>query len=542
MLAGLPTPRLDSISMARAEKSFRYYAEYAWEIVEPNVPFIGNWHIDLTCDVLQAVFPHQHLHNVMINMPPRHMKTVTISQLWLSWLWGPAGMPDLRSMNFTYAIGLAGRDGNKMRQLVKSPWYQSRWGHRFRLRTKEGDDTKTIFRNDKGGFRLSTTCPRGAATGEGGHMIVVDDAQKAQDAQSESSRDELRDWWRGTMSTRLNDPLRYARVLAGQRLHQMDIFGILEEEVRDARREGIEIDWTRVGLPARLRKSKPFMTVLPDGRVLKDPRTDPEEPLWKTRFDDAFLRRLEVSLGPWSAAGQLYQSPTPEAGGMYTATCWKRWTRLPDRPSRLIVSVDAAFKAGDGTSFVVILTAVEGDNKLFVVRRLRARLDWMATKLALLENLKWCQTRWNRKPNKWLIEEKANGAAICSEFEATFGKDETVPINPGQDSKAARANAAAPYVHAGMVMVPESPSMPSGHGIHFDHRDLAWDDATYREWWEEFEKFPNGEADDQVDANSQLTLWWRETSNPVFAIPDPPALVRKPEWGAGTLRPGWPGR
>lgn len=45
----------EALLKRRAERSFRAYVEQAWPILEPATPFLGNWHIDLIAEHLEAV-------------------------------------------------------------------------------------------------------------------------------------------------------------------------------------------------------------------------------------------------------------------------------------------------------------------------------------------------------------------------------------------------------------------------------------------------------------------------------------------------------
>ena len=61
------------IDNARAVKSFRYFAEKFWPMIDPN-PWRGGWHIDCKCDHLQAV-SNGEIDRLRINEPPRHSKS-----------------------------------------------------------------------------------------------------------------------------------------------------------------------------------------------------------------------------------------------------------------------------------------------------------------------------------------------------------------------------------------------------------------------------------------------------------------------------------
>ena len=191
---------LAEIDQEQATRSLREFVRQAWPIIEPSTPFVPGWHIDAIIEHLEAI-TLGHIRNLLINVPPRHMKSLLVSVFWPAWEW--IRWPERRLLYSSYAAQLSIRDSVKCRRLIESPWYQERWGDRFAL---TGDqNTKGRFENDRSGYRLSTSVG-GAATGEGGDRIVCDDPHNVQEAESDSVRKGTLDWWDVVMSTRVNDP------------------------------------------------------------------------------------------------------------------------------------------------------------------------------------------------------------------------------------------------------------------------------------------------------------------------------------------------
>src|SRR5665213_3117726 len=69
-----------------ATRSFREFVRQAWPIIEPLTPFVPGWHIDAIIVHLEAVTRGQ-IRNLLINVPPRHMKSILVSVLWPAWEW-----------------------------------------------------------------------------------------------------------------------------------------------------------------------------------------------------------------------------------------------------------------------------------------------------------------------------------------------------------------------------------------------------------------------------------------------------------------------
>ena len=165
------------------------------------------------CEHLAAVTNLQ-INNLLINIPPRHGKSLLVAVFWFAWVW--TFDPASRWLTSSYADDLVSRDAMKSHALIDTPWYQRRWGHRFGWGKK---DTDAWYENTATGYRISTTVG-GKATGHGGDYLIVDDPLKALDARSAAARLRVIEWWTKTMSTRINDPKKVRKVVVMQRLHE----------------------------------------------------------------------------------------------------------------------------------------------------------------------------------------------------------------------------------------------------------------------------------------------------------------------------------
>jgi hypothetical protein len=212
---------LSEIDAELATRSLAEFVRQAWLVIEPSTPFVPGWHIDAIIEHLEAV-TYGQIRNLLINVPPRHMKSLLVSVFWPAWEW--IRWPERRWLFSSYGAQLSIRDSVKCRRLIESPWYQSRWAGRFALTSDQ--NTKGRFDNDRSGYRLSTSVG-GAATGEGGDRVVCDDPHNVQEAESDSVRKATLDWWDVTMSTRVNDPKTAAMLVIMQRCHEQDLSGHL---------------------------------------------------------------------------------------------------------------------------------------------------------------------------------------------------------------------------------------------------------------------------------------------------------------------------
>jgi len=314
-----PTPKganltdLEYALADRCERSLHEFTVNAWPYLDP-VPFIDGRHIALQCEYLEA-FIAGEIPRLLINIPPGHMKSLTVSVLLNAWAWTQPRHVGKRFMATSYRGDLALRDADKTRKLIRSAWYQERWGAQVgairetKVEIRKGQDAKSRFENTAGGYRFSTSVA--GIMGEGGDFVILDDPHNVEQAESDDNRDEVVRRIRMALPTRVRSSNGGVCVMM-QRLHQRDYAGHMIAD---------EADLVHLCLPARYEKKHPFVTVpltLKSGRQLPgDWRTEPGELLWPEAFGPERLRGLEIELGAYAKAGQLQQRPVPRGGGMY---------------------------------------------------------------------------------------------------------------------------------------------------------------------------------------------------------------------------------
>jgi predicted phage terminase large subunit-like protein len=431
----------NDIDRELAERNLRDFVRLAWPMVEPSTPFMDGWHIDAITDHLHAI-TRGDIRNLLINVPPRHMKSLLVSVFWPCWEW--LRCPQRRWLYSSYAASLSIRDSVKCRRLIESPWYQANWGDRFAL---TGDqNAKARFENDRSGYRLATSVG-GTVTGEGGDRLICDDPHSVQEAESDTVRMGTVDWWDMVMSTRLNDPRTAAKVIVMQRCHEQDLSGHVLEQG----------GWEYLCLPAEYEVTTRVTSI-----GWSDPRMEPGELLWPERFGSREIDGLKRSLGSYGTAGQLQQRPSPAEGGIIKRHWWRYWepvrsgavgaTLLPQRFDQVVISVDCAFKDLKTSDFVGMQVWGRRGADKFLLDRIKERLDYVATENTFERLcLKWPNARAK------YIEEKANGAALISRMRGKIPG--LIPVNP-TDSKIARVYAEIPQIEAGNVYLPLPTNAP----------------------------------------------------------------------------------
>ena len=120
----------DVLLTRTAEQSLMDYVRQAWPILEPDQPFLPNWHLDLVAEHLEAVTAGE-CTRLLITLPPRYMKSLLVSVFWPTWEW--LQRPGGRWIFASYAESLAEKHSVDRRAVLQSPWYQGRWGDRVCL-------------------------------------------------------------------------------------------------------------------------------------------------------------------------------------------------------------------------------------------------------------------------------------------------------------------------------------------------------------------------------------------------------------------------
>lgn len=156
----------------RLEASLIEFYKAAWPVFDP-APYVHGWHLEAIAEHLEAVSNGQ-IKKLLINMPPRHGKTLLTSVVWPAWTWAKQrvdGNPligaQTKFLCLSYGDALSLDSAILMRRLVQSPWYQERWGSRVRLTADQ--EAKSKFDNTAGGTRISASFD-GTVTGRGGDI------------------------------------------------------------------------------------------------------------------------------------------------------------------------------------------------------------------------------------------------------------------------------------------------------------------------------------------------------------------------------------
>jgi len=451
----------------QANLSFYEFVKQAWHVVEPSTEYVDGWHIKAICSYIEHCVKGD-IRNLIINIPPRHMKSLLVNVFFPAWVW--SNDPHKKFIFTSYGEDLAIRDSVACRKLITSEWYQSNWN----VELRRDQNQKGSFENLQGGYRKSFGFG-GGIVGEGGDFICVDDPLKPDDAQSDTIRNGVNATYDNTISTRLNNPKTGVKIIIMQRLHQDDLSGHLL-----AGKEHYE----HLCLPAEYEGVRFQSTI---GFV--DPRTEMGELLWGERFGKAEIQSMKNTLSELGIAGQLQQRPSTIAGNIFKKEWFLSRVENTDIIGRWISADTSQSIKATADPNAIIVGELRSDYRLFIRDVSNKKLEFTELQ-AEVERL---AEKYKYNLKGIIIESKSSGISLQQSIMRTspeWMRNLIVPYNPTGD-KVQRFYQAAIWCEKDCVYLPPPTE-------------------TYS-WLFDFEKelftVPNSKHDDQIDSFSQLITY-----------------------------------
>lgn len=381
---------------------------------------------------------------LMISLPPRHGKSMTITETLPSYFMGK--FPGSKVIMTAYSITLA--DDFARSNAKKIDEYNV-----FNNKVESNNQDRMVLDNGSVCVKAGIM---GGITGKGAHLLVIDDPIKTQEeASSENTRNKIWKEWESSLSTRLEQAAIVVLIMT--RWHEDDIAGrLLNSEY------GSPLDWEVINIPLEAEENDIL------GREIG-------EPLW-SRYGKDFIEERKQYIKTFNA---LYQGrPSAEEGNIIK----RHWWRFYDKTDKLMemipfycLSVDATFKDTAKADKVSIQVWGKLGTNFYLVDRNNARMDFTTT-LTAIRNMLHKYPKISAK----YVEDKANGSAIINVLNKQIGG--FIGVNP-LGGKESRAYSVTPYIEAGNVHLPRE----------------AW----VNDFIEECSNFPNGKNDDDVDAMTQ---------------------------------------
>jgi len=483
--------RLANSLIPRPVQPLEAYFKRAFEVLEPGKELVPSWHIGYLCEHLEAVSRGQILR-LLINIPPRTLKSSIVSIVWPTWQWGPFGKPESRFMFISHEISLAIDLAVARRSILESDFYRSEFP---RVVLASDQNEKKLVQNTRRG-KLIATSTHGAATGKGGDFLVPDDFIDPEKAESDLERESALKAWGIKFSSRLDNKKTGAIVAIEQRTHPRDFTNKLVEAGGYTHIVIPSDNYTKEPLffsfPASARKIEiaPGAAVLPEIKPL-----------------DVVIRERREK-GTRVHDTQERQNPPQEGGVIFKSQNWRFYDSLDEllwRISKetgkrepfpwddLIQSWDCAFKGLDSSDYVVgQVWGRRGANR-WLLDQFRDQVGIGGT----MKAIEAMSEKWPRAMRK-LIEDKANGPAVLELL--TQKVPGLIAVNP-EGGKIVRARAIEPIQEAGNIWLPSPKIAP---------------------WVEDFisraRLFPNVDHDDEIDSMTQANIYLTADSSPRLSV------------------------
>ncbi|MBT3625803.1 MAG: phage terminase large subunit [Gammaproteobacteria bacterium] len=433
--------------------------------VSPSERYQHNWHIDLIADRLTRCY-NGEITRLIISMPPRNLKSICASVAFPAWTLG--NDPTARIICASYSAELSSKLARDCRGLMETPWYQ-----RVFPSTRLNRSTEIDLETTKKGFRYTTSIG-GSLTGLGANFVIIDDPIKPEDCYSATKRNNVKEWYDGTLYTRLDNKAEGVIILVMQRLHVDDLVAhVLEKDA-----------WEVLKLPAIAEVHQSFDLL--DGTTVE---RESNELLHPDREPIQVLEQIEDTIGNYNFSAQYQQQPIPLEGNLIKWSWFPSFDDeqiFPDRADHVVQSWDTASKASELANYSVCLTFVVRGDRYYLIDIFRKKLDFPDLQDAVVHQAQ----RFRAK--RILIEDMASGTQLIQWLKRNLpanipSPDAVIP----RGEKVVRMSTQSAKIREGRVYIP---------------RKADWLEAFHQE----LSTFPYGPHDDQVDALSQFLSWFDE--------------------------------
>lgn len=420
---------------------------------------------------------------LMLQMPPRHGKSEIASINFPAWYLGL--QPKHEVISCSYSGSLALGFSRKVRGVIREPLYTKVFPKT--VLDKDNQNAEGWMTGKGGGYTPAGT--GGPITGKGANLLIIDDPVKnSEEAESQTARENLKDWYSSTAYTRLAPG---GGVLVIQtRWHDDDLSGWLERQES----EGKGDTWEIVRYPAEATADETYRRK--------------GDPLHAARYPIDALKRIKRAVGPRVWQSLYQQNPVAEDGEYFRKDMF-RWydgaaaMRYKMVPMRIYSAWDFAIGKGDRNDWTVGITVgVDSEDNMWVLDMRRGRWDTFE----IVENL--LSVHRTFRPDTIGLERGQLSMAIGPYLQKRIREEKLWDMNikdlpTGRRDKEARARAIQGRMQQGRVHFP---------------KDEEWCDILSQEML----RFPNGVHDDCVDALAWVGLMLQDMIVPAIArTPDP---------------------
>ena len=349
--------------------------------------FERNWHIAaIVLELLRMV--NGDSRRLLVTMPPRHLKTITISVAFVAWLLGHT--PGVKIICITYANKLSRKNYDDLKRLLESAWYRRLF-----------PDAKFAFVGNQittpQGGSVMVTSVEGSITGFGADYIIADDPIKAGDAAYPAMRESVKEFYQHSMVSRLDNKRTGKIIVVGQRLHEDDLAGHLIEMGT----------FSHLNLPAIAEETQRIQI----GPNLFHTRHK-DDVLFPQREPLQTLEEIRREQGHRYFNAQYQQRPGAEGGNELDLSWWKTYDERPARSDlwRVVQSWDFSQSEDVRNDYSACTTWGYRDGCWYLLDVYRDRLNYGDLKQQIIEKCR----KW--KTDDIVVERAGLGISMFKEL------------------------------------------------------------------------------------------------------------------------------
>ena len=460
----------ETIKLIRTD--FKSFVRKAFSFIHDGRKLGNQPYVDYLCFELEKVI-RRETPRLLINLPPRHLKTFLGSICLAAWTLGQEA--SARIIVVTYNDRLAEHISRDIRKILRAPWFKQVFSTRLADDHARADD----FQTTKGGGVYAVSS-KGALAGHGGDLIIFDDPLDLKDWNNLSEIERINECFDGMIMSRFDNPMEGRAVIIAHRLNDQDLSAHVVAQG----------GWRSVVLPFIATPATNYDLGYTTWYREKGTILRPDA------FSQKEIKRLQTK--ELTPPYHLYYQQGRGAGARIKIKPEHFPAFQPAMllPAHVVLSIDTAQKEGRDASYNVIQAwTMQGENH-YLIAQWRQQCGY----LELLANYKSFVRK--RRPSTVLIEDTANGSALLAEAKR-MSWVKVIAITPDGRSKAKRLLDHMYTIRRKRVHLPDG---------------TDWRSAFIAE----LVSFP-GEFDDQVDAMTQYLTFM--ATNPHLQLPPKRAIM-----------------